>query len=239
MGAYKSDFIFYDLLSKLYQQYYKDNKLPPQRELAGTYHVSRFTIQSVLNRLQNMGIIHTVQGAGIYIDNSVLKNPLMLNSMTERMYEDIESKMIYLKKIPATHELSSIFSIRPGDELWEYQRIRIVNFQITQLQTSWIPCSLVPDMSREVIENSIYDHILSLGYKIAHTISSYKAVTVNSREAGLLQCRKNTPAMRIESRGLLKERTVFEYSHIISLDYECTYIVPFNKKLHGLRHKTT
>ena len=111
MSAYKADFIFYDLLSKIYQKYYKEGKLPTQRNLAKSYNVSRFTIQSVLNRLQNMGIIHTIQGDGIYIDHSVLKNPLMLNSMIERPYEEIESKMVYLRKVPANHELSSIFSI--------------------------------------------------------------------------------------------------------------------------------
>lgn len=237
MAAYKADFVFYDLLSKIYQKYYKESKLPTQRDLAKSYNVSRFTVQSVLNRLQNMGIVHAIQGDGIYIDNSVLKNPLMLNSMLEKLYEDIESKMVYLKKIPANHELSSIFSISLGNELWEYQRIRIVNYQITQLQTSWIPCYLVCYMNKEFVENSIYDYILSLGYKIGHTISKYKAVAVDSKTASLLQCKKNTPAISIESRGLLKDRTIFEYSNIISLDYSCTYIVPFNKKLHGLRHK--
>ncbi|WP_251392541.1 GntR family transcriptional regulator [Mediterraneibacter agrestimuris] len=237
MSAYKADFIFYDLLSKIYQKYYKEGKLPTQRNLAKSYNVSRFTIQSVLNRLQNMGIIHTIQGDGIYIDHSVLKNPLMLNSMIERPYEEIESKMVYLRKVPANHELSSIFSISLGDDLWEYQRIRIVNYQITQLQTSWIPCYLVCDMNKEVVENSIYDYILSLDYKIGHTISKYKAVAVDNKTASLLQCKKNTPAMSIESRGLLRDRTIFEYSNIICLDYGCTYIVPFNKKLHGLRHK--
>lgn len=237
MSAYKADFIFYDLLSKIYQKYYKEGKLPTQRNLAKSYNVSRFTIQSVLNRLQNMGIIHTIQGDGIYIDHSVLKNPLMLNSMIERPYEEIESKMVYLRKVPANQELSSIFSISLGDDLWEYQRIRIVNYQITQLQTSWIPCYLVCDMNKEVVENSIYDYILSLDYKIGHTISKYKAVAVDNKTANLLQCKKNTPAMSIESRGLLRDRTIFEYSNIICLDYGCTYIVPFNKKLHGLRHK--
>ncbi len=237
MSAYKADFIFYDLLSKIYQKYYKEGKLPTQRSLAKSYNVSRFTIQSVLNRLQNMGIIHTIQGGGIYIDHSVLRNPLMLNSMIERPYEEIESKMVYLRKVPANHELSSIFSISLGDDLWEYQRIRIVNYQITQLQTSWIPCYLVCDMNKEVVENSIYDYILSLDYKIGHTISKYKAVAVDNKTASLLQCKKNTPAMSIESRGLLRDRTIFEYSNIICLDYGCTYIVPFNKKLHGLRHK--
>ncbi len=237
MSAYKSDFIFYDLLSKIYQQYFKENRLPTQRDLARVYGVSRFTIQSVLNRLQNMGIIHTIQGDGIYIENAVLKNPLMLNSMIERSYGDIKSKMIYLKKIEATHELGSIFSIPQGEEVWEYQRIRMVDYQITQLQTSWIPCSLAPDMSREIVEHSIYDYIMSLDHRIGHTISNYRAVAVDSKSAELLQCRRNTPAMSIESRGLLKDRTVFEYSHIISLDYGCTYIVPFNKRLHELRHK--
>ncbi len=237
MSAYKSDFVFYDILSKIYQKYYKERKLPTQRELAESYGVSRFTVQNVLSRLKNTGIIQTIQGDGIYIDNSVLKNPLMLNSMIETMYKNIESKMIYLKKIPADHELGSVFSIKPGEGLWEYQRIRVVNLQITQLQTSWLPCYLVREISREVIESSIHDYILSLDYTIGHTISKYRAIAVDSKAAALLQCKKNTPAMSIESRGLLKDGTIFEYSNIIALDYCCTYIVPFNKKLHGFRHK--
>ena len=236
MAAYKADFIFYDLLSKIYQRNYTENKLPTQRKLAEQYGVSRFTIQSVLNRMQHMGLIHSVQGDAIYIDVAVSKNPLMLNSMIERPYSEIQSRMVYKKQIPATSELSSIFSVEPGAPLWEYQRIRIVNFQITQVQTSWIPCTLVPELPQEAIESSIYDYILSLDLKIGHTISNYTAIAVDSATAALLQCKKNSPAMRIESRGILKDRTVFEYTHIISLDYGCTYIVPFNKKMHERRH---
>lgn len=237
MGASKSDFIFYDLLSKIYQQYYKGDKLPTQRELAGIYQVSRYTVQSVLNRLQGMGVIYSIQGDGIYIEPSFLKNPLMLNSILERPYGEIQSKMIYCRQVPADHRLSSVFSIPLHEPVWEYQRIRIVNYQITQLQTSWIPCALVPELNQEIIEHSIYDHVMSLGHRIGHTISKYTAINVDSKAAAVLQCHKNTPAMKIESRGLLKDRTIFEYSHIISLDYGCTYIVPFNRRLHELRHK--
>lgn len=237
MSAKKTDFIFYDLISKIYQHHYKDGKLPPQRDLAQTYHVSRFTVQSVLNKLRKMGIIYTIQGDGIYIANAALKNPLILNSMTERHYESIESRMIYLKKTKATSELAAIFSIPEASEVWEYQRLRIVDFQITQLQTSYLPVFLVPYIDREIIETSVYDYILELDYRIAHTITKYQAISVDQKEAKLLNCKKKTPAMKIESRGLLRDGTVFEYSNIISLDYSCTYIAPFNKKLHELRRQ--
>ena len=48
----KREFIVQDLLSKIYQEEFKDGKLPNQRKLAEIYHVSRFTIQQAIKNLE-------------------------------------------------------------------------------------------------------------------------------------------------------------------------------------------
>ncbi|MFP9228768.1 hypothetical protein A0E43_09435 [Pectobacterium cacticida] len=57
----KKDFIAQDLLSKIYQ--HTDplpEKLPPERQLAEEYGVSRFTIRQALEKLASIGAIHMV-----------------------------------------------------------------------------------------------------------------------------------------------------------------------------------
>nr|WP_259343696.1 GntR family transcriptional regulator [Oceanobacillus picturae] len=44
----KKEFIINDVLSKIYQNYYTDGKLPTQRQLAEFYEVSRYTIQDAI-----------------------------------------------------------------------------------------------------------------------------------------------------------------------------------------------
>lgn len=94
--AYKRDFIAQDLLGKIYS--FPAGKLPNQRKLAKKYHVSRYTIQTALKILQEMGVVVPIQGSGIFIAEDLEKNPLIFNSVTQTPYERISSKMLELKK---------------------------------------------------------------------------------------------------------------------------------------------
>ena len=47
--------------------YFKGEKLPPSRELAETYDVSRNTLREALNRLGEEGLISTQRGSGSYV----------------------------------------------------------------------------------------------------------------------------------------------------------------------------
>lgn len=47
----KREFIAQDIIGKIYQKKFEDNKLPTQRELAKMYGVSRYTIQEALKKV--------------------------------------------------------------------------------------------------------------------------------------------------------------------------------------------
>ncbi|VDG22572.1 GntR family transcriptional regulator [Lactobacillus sakei] [Lactiplantibacillus mudanjiangensis] len=233
----KVEFITQDLLSKIYQQSFEGNKLPNQRDLADIYHVSRDTVQKALGRLTDMGLIRSVRGSGIFIKNAGRKNPLIYNSLTQNPYDRIRSETVFLKKIMADENDCRIFGLKKPQPIWIFQRIRIVNFQIVQIETSKMPVALFQDLTAAIIEHSVQEYVQSAGFNISHYITSYSPVLLDKSQAKLLQCKPHLPAMKIINRSLLDDGRVYEYSEVIALDYTCTYIVPFNKLSHAERQQ--
>ena len=74
----KKEFVTQDLLSKIYQ--FSDSgprKLPPERQLAEDYGVSRFTVRQAIEKLASIGVVRIVQGSGIWINEQARNNPLV------------------------------------------------------------------------------------------------------------------------------------------------------------------
>lgn len=233
----KTEFITQDLLSKIFQHSFISGKLPNQRALAQQYSVSRDTIQKALHQLEDMGIIRSIQGDGIYIKTSALQNPLIYNSLTKNSYSHIQSKVIFLNKIRASIEDQRTFNLKDGQYIWVFQRIRIVNLRIVQIETSKMPFYLFQDLNETVLEHSIQKYVQGTELDISHYITSYTPIVIDKNQAELLQCKPHLPAMKIINRCLLKDGKLYEYSEVIAIDYSATYLVPFNKKIHSDRQK--
>lgn len=231
----KTEFVVQDLLSKIYQDQFNNQKLPNQRTLAKDYHVSRYTIQTAVKKLEEIGIIETVQGSGMFVKKSFQTNPLIFNTLTKTPYDRISSKVITLEKKISSAEERQIFQLEKDEEIWEFERVRVVNYQIQQIEKSKMPVALFPNLDEEVLEGSIQDYVQSLNFIISHYITSYSPTILDHREARLLLSKKNIPAMKIENRCLLEDGRVYEYSELTAIDYTCTYITPFNKKIHQSR----
>lgn len=231
----KTEFIVQDLLSKIYQNQFNNQKLPNQRTLAKDYQVSRYTIQAAIKKLEEIGIIDAVQGSGMFIKQNFQTNPLIFNTLTKTPYERISSKVIYLEKKIATTEERQIFQLDVDAEIWSFERVRVVDYQIQQIERSKMPVYLFPDLTEKILEGSIQGYVQSHNLIISHYITSYSPTTVDARDADLLMSKRNIPAMRIENRCLLDDGRVYEYSELTAIDYTCTYITPFNKKSHQSR----
>lgn len=233
----KKDFIADDILSKIYQNKYKvGEKIPTERSLANHYEVSRHTIREALKKLVNIGCIYIVQGSGAFVNETKYKSPLIYNSLTEKKFKDIQSKIIYLKKITPDINLDKIFDISGKEkELWEYKRVRIVDSQKVQIETTRLPYNYFPYLNEEELKNSIHDYVQKCDYKISHFITSYNSINISKEDAELLNCKKGLAVMRIINRGILQNGKVFEYSELINLDYSVSYFTPFNLHSHKYR----
>lgn len=231
----KKEFIIEDLLSKIYQEVFETGKLPNQRDLAIEYGVSRFTVQQAIKDLAEMGIVQTIQGSGIFVNEKWVKNPLIFNSLTRTPYDRIESKMIKLEKDIATKKDQQIFQVEENAAMWRFERIRIVNYKIEQLEISKMPVVLFPDLTKNIIEGSIQQYVENKGHKISHHITSYVPIVTTKAQSNVLLCKRGTPAMKITNRSIFDEGQVFEYSEITAIDYSVTYIRPFDRQSHNYR----
>lgn len=231
----KKEFIAQDLLTKIYQNKYKNYKLPTERELSGNYNVSRHTIREALKKLNNIGIIEIIHGAGIFINKKFHQSPLIYNSITEKKYNQIKSKIIYFISRKPNKEEKQIFDLNDEELIWEFQRIRIVDYRMTQIEISRLPVHMFSDLDKSNIEGSIQKYVRSKKLEISHYITTYEAVLINKEQSDLLKCKKGISAMKILNRCILQNGLVYEYSEIIDIDYSCTYFTPFNKQNHTFR----
>lgn len=225
----KKEFVTQDLLSKIYQQSGSElHKLPPERQLAEEYGVSRFTIRQALEKLVSIGVVDIIQGSGIWVNQQARNNPLVYNSITEKRFDQIAFRMVNLRKKLPDREEQQVFGVGADDFIWQFCRLRYVDNQKVQIEISRMPVKDFPDLNQQVIEKSIQQYVLSKGLRISHLLTSYQAVSINKEQALLLECKKGSPAMHIINRGILEGGRVFEISEIVDINYSCTYVIPFN-----------
>lgn len=67
--------------------------------------------------------------------------------------------MLKFEKQWATHTDQQIFQISPESKVWYFERVRIVNYKIEQLERSIMPLALFPDLSQDKIEGSIQHYV--------------------------------------------------------------------------------
>lgn len=226
----KKEFVTQDLLSKIYQQHSEGpRKLPPERQLAEEYGVSRFTIRQALEKLASIGVVRIVQGSGIWINEQTRNNPLVYNSITEKRFDQMRYRMISLHKKRPEREDRQIFGLTDDDFIWQFCRLRFVDDVATQIEISRMPAAMFSDLNQVVIERSLQQYVLSKGLQISHLLTSYRAVSVSREQSILLGCKKGSPAMLINNRGILDGGRVYEISDIIDINYSCTYVIPHNR----------
>ena len=232
----KIDFIFEDLLNKIIKKEYKqDEKLPTERDLTIHYNVSRHTVREALSRLSKINCIYKVQGSGNFVNSLEHINTLLYNSLTNKKFKEIRSIVTDFKKKSATSEQANILGIKENEDILEFIRIRIADYKNIQIEHTIVPFKLFPNLKKEILENSFHNYVISIGYKISHTLTEYSAVNLTKKEAELLSCKSGIAAIKIKNRGYLTNNEIFEYTESINLDYKCSYITHYDYKTHNFR----
>ena len=181
----KSEFVTQDLLSKIYQESTSGpRKLPPERQLAEEYGVSRFTIRQALEKLVSIGVVRIVQGSGIWINEHARNNPLIYNSITEKRFDQMRYRMLSLHKRRPDRAAQQIFGIAEESFIWHFCRLRYVDDQPVQLEVSSMPVADFPDLNQQAIERSIQQYVVSKGLTISHMLTTYRAVSVSREQPG-------------------------------------------------------
>ncbi|MBA2873281.1 GntR family transcriptional regulator [Thermaerobacillus caldiproteolyticus] len=191
------------------QQLKPGEMIPSERELAETYDISRMTVRQAINNLVNDGYLVRKRGKGTFVAAKKIEQPLKgLTSFSEDMRArgmDPGTNVLDFHIIPADQSLAQQLDIREGSDIYEIRRIRLADQLPMALETSYLPCALVPGLTRGIVSGSVYEFIENkLGLTIRSAVQVLEASVARKVEANLLQVKEGAPVLSIQRNSYLE-----------------------------------
>ena len=185
--------------------------LPPERDLASDFGVSRITIRKALDGLVADGLLMRKQGAGTFVSGRVEKQFAKLTSFSEDMAargQSARSEWLLRSSGNVTPEEALTLSLSPGTPVYRFHRIRFADDMPMAVEYSTIPGFGLS--SAEVVGDSLYSALQAAGNRPTRALQRLRAVLIDSERAQLLKLEPGAAGLYIERRGFLDDGRVIE-----------------------------
>jgi GntR family transcriptional regulator len=185
--------------------------LPPERELAAEFAVSRITIRKALDGLVADGLLTRRQGAGTFVSGRVEKQFAKLTSFSEDMAargRTPRSEWLLRASGNVTPEESLTLGLSPGAPVYRFHRIRFADDLPMAIEYSTIPGFGLA--SAESVQESLYSALKAAGNRPTRALQRLRAVSIDGERARLLGVEPGAAALYIERRGFLDDGRVIE-----------------------------
>lgn len=194
------------------------DRIPSEREFTDQFQVSRMTVRQAVMDLVNAGILTRSKGKGTFVSGQrkIEKTLKGLNGFTEDMVSrgmDPDSRLLDFKIIRPSVKIAKRLSLTEGGEVYEIKRTRLADDRPMAIETTFIPVAMVPRMTRQTANRSLYDYIeKECGLTIDHADQSLEAKLVTADEAAVLDIPKGSPVLLIERCAYLAGGETLEYT---------------------------
>jgi len=190
-----------------------DEALPPERDMATEFAVSRITVRKALDGLVSEGLLTRRQGAGTFVAARVEKSFSKLSSFTEDMISrgrTPRSEWISKAEGLVTPEESLTLGLSPGTPVHRFARIRYADGAPMAVEYSTIAGFALP--SAEAVGVSLYEALAATGHRPARALQRLRAVLFTAEQAALMGVKLGSPGLLIERRGFLKDGQAVEFT---------------------------
>ena len=204
-----------DILGEKYQL---GDFLPSEHQLMEIYQVSRDTVRKALALLQEEGLIEKVRGQGSkVVKQEQLDFPVSnLTSYQELVaHHQLQSKtnVISLDKITVDKKLAKTTGFPEYQLVWRIVRQRVVDNIASVLDIDYLDKSLVPNLTREIGEYSIYAYLeQELNLDIAYAKKEITIDHVNDQDQILMDIGRDQHVVSIKSQVYLADGRQFQYT---------------------------
>lgn len=129
--------------------YPKGEKLPTEAALATRFAVNRHTIRRALAGLQKDGLIHVRQGAGAFVNQTMVDYRL---SSRTRFSQNLNGSgltsrrdILRLETLPATAKEAGMLALAPGDKVHIFESVSLVDDAPFSYSISIFPAAPLPN----------------------------------------------------------------------------------------------
>ncbi|MGV3243177.1 trehalose operon repressor [Staphylococcus sp. 11261D007BR] len=211
----------YDALRQLILDgtYHNGEQLPSEHQLVKMYHVSRETVRKSLELLVSEGMIQKVRGKGsVVIYQHVTEFPftelVSFKEVQQQLGQHYETVVEMFEQIEACDvpEVKRALNINGQEALWHFVRYRQLNGVTKIIDEDYVRVSVLPSLTKEVVQNSLYEFIEAQGLEIGFSSKSLTFEPFGNREQRVFE--NVTPAYTATIRGIvhLKDTTCFQYN---------------------------
>lgn len=138
--------------------------LPSEYELMNQYQVSRDTVRKALSLLQEEGLIKKIRGQGSQVVkeetvNFPVSNLTSYQELVQELGLRSKTNVVSLDKIIIDKKSSLITGFPEFRMVWKVVRQRVVDDLVSVLDTDYLDMELIPNLTRQIAEQSIYSYI--------------------------------------------------------------------------------
>jgi len=192
-------------------------RIPSEPDLAAHYGVSRGTVKQALDELVHEGVLYRLPKRGTFVApprilRSFAKLPSHSEDIRSRGYTP-SADVLHFGIERADRDVARHLKVRLGAPVWRIERLRRADGEPVLLSTSYLPVSLFPELTREDVEDSLYETLARRYNKRpvwAHDV--YIAVNAHRYEALLLEVPLGTALLLNERVAFLADDTRVEYA---------------------------
>lgn len=211
-------------------------RLPSERELSKTLHVSRMTLRAALRVLDNKGLLVRRPGDGTYIaEPKIERQAGKLVPFTEGMHlrgYQTGAKIISFEEQGAKESAASQLKIAVSAPIYYIQRLRFIKQEPVMLEKFVVPVYRFPKLNTYDLElRSFYEIVeTEYGITIHQAQQSLEAVSATKFEAELLKTVLGAPLMLERRQAFDPDSLPIEYGQDLYRGDRFRFITEFAQK---------
>lgn len=190
-----------------------EEAIPPERDIAEDYAISRITVRRALDGLVKEGLLTRRQGAGTFVAGRVDKSFSKLLSFSEDMRSwGRRPHSVWLKRSAGsvTPEEALSLGLSPGAAVFRFHRIRYADDLPMAIEYSTIPAYCL--QSLESVGDSLYEALERVGNRPVRVLQRLRAILFTAEQAEALNVAPRDAGLLIERRGYLRDGRAAEFT---------------------------
>nr|WP_308807757.1 trehalose operon repressor [Alkalicoccobacillus plakortidis] len=215
----KFQLVYEELANQIQKGEWKPEELlPSELELVKTYQASRETIRKALKLLSERGYIQKIQGKGsVVLDRSKIDFPFSgvssFKELSERMNMNVETDVVAFDEVKPNLDLQDKLQLTSEQYATRIKRVRKVDGERVILDKDDLVSSVVPGLTAEISQNSIYEYLeKKLGLIISFAKKEIVVEEPTDEDLALLDLDGFTNVVVVRGRTYLDDASIFQYT---------------------------